>query len=207
MRFQSATARARWVRYIEILHVKLLRRLNRHKYITTYAISIGTLVDAVVLAFFAGDNPAASILLIIDVLVKVAMKLFETRSSLAKDNSDLDRQERTAKKAISDTIQEQRQEKKRSQAEEDPHTRADKLFEDFSHALGHTNPGDHFEELVRHVRTRFAPVDGEERVGEVDKQQRRRASLLASTLVPTTALVGTSRFVEQYEGLGGTTRS
>ena len=133
------------------------------------------------------------------------MQLFETHSSLKKDDSDLDRQKHEAKKAISDIIHVQRQEKKRSQAEEDPHTRADKILEDFSHALGCTDTGGaHYEELVRRVRSHFAPVDGEARVGD-DDAQRRRASLIASRALPST-LVGT-RFVEQYEGLGGTTRS
>ena len=137
------------------------------------------------------------------------MQLFETHSSLKKDDSDLDRQKHEAKKAISDIIHVQRQEKKRSQAEEDPHTRADKILEDFSHALGCTDTGGaHYEELVRRVRSHFAPVDGEARVGDddIDALRRRRASLIESRAVVPSALAGT-RIVEQYEGLGRTTRS
>ena len=207
-RFQSATSRARWVRYTEILYVKLLRGLKRYTLISTYAISIGALVDTVALASFAGENSAAGILLTIDVFVKITFQLVATRSSLKKGDGDLDRQEREAKKAISDTIHAQRQEKKRSQAEEDPHTRADKIFEDFANALGGTDTGGgHYEELVRRVRSHFASVETEARVGDVgdDAQRRRRASLIESRAVPL-ALAGT-RIVEQYEGLGGTTRS
>ena len=206
-RFQSATARARWVRYVEVLHVKLLRGLKRHKFISTYAIAVGALVDTVVLAFFAGDNSTAGILLTIDVCVKITMQLFATHSSLKNEDGDLDRQEREAKKAISDIILVQRHEKKQSQAEEDPHTRADKIFEDFAQALGGTDSGGaHYEELVRRVRSHFASVGSEARVGDDDDAQRlRRASLIESRAVPA-ALAGT-RFIEQYEGLGGTTRS
>jgi len=206
-RFQAESARARWARYIELLHVKLRSRLKWSKRISVHVLFAGALVDTVVLAFFSGDSDAAGALLMLDVFVKVSIQLRAARQSLQREADDLERQERDAMASITETIRAQRREKRSAQVEEDPHTRADKLFEDFAHALGHADAGVHSEVILQGLRSRFASEGEAGRIPQQPPQAggRRRASLVASKAVPTN-LAGT-RMIAQYEGIGGTARS